>query len=382
MTRFSDREPTRHAAGRTRADEARGAWKPLPATLLGLRWDGSSRRGHVESWYVTASEPGGSRAFWARYAVFVRPPLPPVAEVWSVAFDRARGHVAVKTIVPFDLARFAPGEVDLAIDGATLSLERARGALTSGRGSLSWDLSLGAPLAAPVMHLAFETMYRDGAPPPWKLVTPIVNARASGIVRVGRGADAAERWDLDGWPVMLGHDWGTRRPEMYASIHCSTWRSLLSPSDSSERTEHAPSGEGDALEGLVFEALSARTRFGPLLSPMATSAFVRYGDRSWNLAGVRSLATNRGAISLRRWEMTGADRGVRLACEVAAENDDFVGLHYENPAGSPLHVLGSRLARARIDLTLPGGERILASSRAASLEIGTILPDHGIEMAL
>jgi len=133
---------------------------------------------------------------------------------------------------------------------------------------------------------------------------------------------------------------------------------------------------------LVFEAISARVRIGPLLSPMATHAFVRYRGKSWDLSNARALTKNRGSISLRRWEMTGEGGGVKVACDVAAENDDIVGLHYPNPSGPITNCLNTKLARARLELQLPDGDTITTRSRAAALEIGTIEPGHGIRMYL
>jgi hypothetical protein len=326
-------------------------------------------RGHVESWFLKANEPDGRRALWVRCTIFARPPLAPVAEAWAIAFDRHRGHVAVKSTVAFEAARFSNDAFDVEVDGCALSLERARGALSSGRGSLDWDLALGAPLAAPIVHFASRAMYRDGFPPSSKLVTPLSDARARGEIRVDRGGGDIDTWDIDGWPVMAGHNWGKGNAELYAWTHCNAWEVEGSPASSSP----AP---------LVFEAISARVRVGPVLSPMATSAFVRWRGQSWDLSRVRAMTKNRGFISLRRWEMTGEDRGLTLACDVAAENDDIVGLHYPNPSGPMTNCLNTKLARARLELRFPDGETVTAISRAAALEIGTIQTDHGIRMYL
>lgn len=330
--------------------------------LLGIRYraERTARTGHVESWFMKANEPDGRRAFWARCTIFARPSLPAVAEAWAIAFDRHRGHVAVKSTVPLETARFAGDAVDVEVDGCVLSLAGARGALSSGRGSLDWRLDASAPLAAPIVHFASPSMYRDALPPFSKLVTPLSDARARGTVRVDRGRDDVDIWDVEEWPMMMGHNWGRGNAELYAWTHCNAWD----------------------IDGLVFEAVSARVRIGPLLSPMATSAFVRWRGRSWDLSRVRALANNRGSISLRRWEMTGKDAGLSLACDVAAETDDIVGLHYPNPSGPITHCLNTKLARARLELRLPDGETFTATSRAAALEIGTIRADHGIRMYL
>ncbi|HVH46075.1 MAG TPA: hypothetical protein VM925_27185 [Labilithrix sp.] len=337
-----------------------------------MRYRAGRERGHVEYWSFKANEPGGHRAVWIRLGIFSRPPLPSVAEAWAVAFDRRRGHVAVKSTVPFDTARFSRDAVDLEVAGCAPSLDRSSGALASGRGSLTWDLSIGPARALPIVHFPSSAMYRDGVPPPSKLVTPLSDARAAGVMRVDRGSRNADTWEISGWPAMVGHQWGTGHPELYAWTHCNAWQS----------SDAASQANGALLDGLVFEALSARVRLGPLLSPMATSAFVRWRGQSWDLSRLRALTKNRGSVSLRRWEMTGEDAGLSVACEVAAANDEIVGLHYPNPAGAITNCLSTKLARARLELRLPDGETVRATSHAAALEIGTVLPGHGIEMYL
>jgi hypothetical protein len=193
-----------------------------------------------------------------------------------------------------------------------------------------------------------------------KLVTPLADARAIGTVAVERAGGDADVWAVADWPAMIGHNWGRGNAELYAWTHCNAWD----------------------VDGLVFEAVSGRVRLGPMLSPMATTAFVRLRGQSWDLSHARALVKNRGVISLRRWEMTGDVDGVRLACDVAAETDDMVGLHYPNPGGTMTYCLNSKIARAHIDLTLPGGERVTARSRSAALEIGTLDAAHGVRMYL
>ena len=344
---------------------------PIAPELLGLRYRGQAS--HVESWFMKTSEPSGRRAFWARHTVFVQPGLPPVAEVWAIAFDRARGHLALKSSVPLFDARFAERALDVAVDGCTLTLDRGSGALASGRGGVRWDLALGPPLAAPIQHLTPRLLYRDGIPPLMKLVTPLSHATATGTISVERGGavgkgngEDVDAWSIEGWPAMIGHNWGRRHAELYAWTHANAWD----------------------VDGLVFEGVSARVRVGPMLSPMLTAAFVRFRGRSWDLHRPRALTQNRGVVSLRRWEMTGRGGGggreddLVVRCDFAAETDDMVGLHYPNPNRTMTYCLNSKLARARLELTLPGGERVTAHSRSAALEIGTLDRDHGVRMYL
>ncbi len=101
-----------------------------------------------------------------------------------------------------------------------------------------------------------------------KLVTPLADARVSGSFRVDRGDGAAtEEWNVDAWPAMIGHNWGRSHARLYAWVHCNAW---------------------DNAEDLTLEAVSARVRIGPVLSPMATGVFVRWKGREWNLNAPRA----------------------------------------------------------------------------------------------
>lgn len=322
----------------------------LPPSLLGLRYRGAP---HVESWFLKAVDPRGRRALWVRDTIFAREGSPPLAEAWAIAFDRDASHVAVKTTVPFTTARFAHGAVDVEVDGCELSLGRARGDLATGDRRIQWDLDVGAERARAIAHLPSRALYKSGVPPSSKLVTPLSDARVSGTVRVN-----GETWDVSEWPAMIGHNWGRGNAALYAWSHCNAW---------------------DDAEDLVVEIVSARVRVGPLMSPVATSAFVSHRGRRWDF---RSLLENRGTISLRRFECVAQSGGARLSCELGAETDDFVGLHYPNPSGSMTYCLNSKLAHARLELSLPDGETITATSHMAALEIGTRDEAHGVRMIL
>lgn len=336
----------------------------VPPDLLDLRYRGG---GHVESWFLKANEPGGRRAIWLKATVFARPssadrahaPVPPVAEAWAIAFDRERGHVATKTTVPFSTARFAKGTLDVEVDGCELSLGRARGAIASGSRRIGWDLEVGPERASPILHLPSVSLY-EGAFPSTKLLSPLADARVQGALTVDRGdGSAPEAWNVEQWPAMIGHNWGRAHARLYAWVHCNAW---------------------DDAEDLAFEAVSARVRMGPVLSPMATGVYVRYRGKSWDLNAGELFGKNRGSISLRRWEATARGQGLKVHADLAAETDDFVGLHYPNPSGAMTYCLNTKIARARVELELPGMGKVVATSRAAALEIGTRDRQHGVRM--
>ena len=327
----------------------------------GVRFDPvRARRGHVESWFLKANDPHGRRAVWLKWTLWSgdRAPACAVAETWAVAFGTARGHIATKTSVPFEQARFVANGSDalgVTIDDCALSPQGARGRVASGGRAIAYDLSI-ASLEAPYTLYGARWMV-DGPIPPQKAVSPIPNARISGVVEVD-GEAHQEKWELDAWPGMVGHNWG-RHTERYVWGHCNAW---------------------DDGDDVVFEGASGRMRVGGVLLPFRTGMIVRHHGTTYRLSGLASLLRNRASVTPRRWQFRGAGRGIQLEGEMWAETDDFVGLFYPNPDDTMVHCLNSKIAHAEVTLRMAGRPpKTLRSSRAA-LELGTTDPHHGVRM--
>jgi hypothetical protein len=325
----------------------------------GLRYEGAlARHGHVESWFLKANDPASRRALWLKWTIWAgdRAPTAAVAEVWAVAFEAKRGHVAVKMAVPFDggLVRIDANELGVAIDGCSLTPSAATGRVETGDRAIAYDLAI-EPQGAPLLHYPSARMYA-GAWPVEKLASPIPSARISGRFEV-----QGEIWSVDRWPGMVGHNWGARHTPIYAWGQCNAWNG----------------GEDFVLEGATAgKGGSGVAGLGSTLLCLCVDG-VRH-----DLSGLLSLVRNKGAISPRRWTFRGRSRDVALDGEMWAETDDFVGLFYPNPDGGTIQCLNTKLARAEVTLKLAGRPpRTFRSSRAA-LEIGTRNPHHGVRMYL
>jgi hypothetical protein len=183
--------------------------------------------------------------------------------------------------------------------------------------------------------------------------------RVSGDITVN-----GEKWSLDAWPGLLGHNWGRGHAFLYAWGHCNVW-------DDAKEKE---------AEELVLEGVSARVKVGPALSPMMTLLCVRHRGVRYDVNAIADLVRNRGSITPRRWTFRGANALCRVEGEMWGETDDFVGLYYANPSGAMTHCLNSKIARARVELTLRGRAPVVVQSSRAALEIGTRDPSHGVRM--
>jgi hypothetical protein len=337
------------------------------SSLVGLRYapERQSRlarpRGHVESYFLKANDPRSRRAVWLKTTIYASERASDranaIAEAWAIAFDADRGHVAVKTSVPFEQARFDRRAIDAEVAGVALSARGSHGAIDSGGRTVAWDLSLASD-GLPLVHYPHAWMY-EGKFPSSKLVSPFPDLRATGSLTVN-----GERWDIDRWPGMLGHNWGPRHAPLYAWGHCNVW----------ERDDGSP------LEELVFEGVSGRVAVGPVMSPLMTLLCLRWRGVRFDLNAASCLVTNSAEVTPRHWAFAGEDRFVRISGELWASTDDFVGLFYENPSGPTTHCLNSKLAHAKLEVEVRGRAPFTAHSRAAALEIGTTDPTHGVRM--
>ncbi len=322
--------------------------------FAGLRYDPRAGRGHVESWFLKANDPRSRRALWLKWTLWAGDGAPEraVAEAWAVAFGTAHGHVATKTTVPFERARFARAGLGANVDESELRPDGASGRVDSGGRSIAFDLSV-ASREAPLL-LYPRWMYASRFPSQ-KAVSPIPNARLAGRVVVN-----GETWDVDGWPGMVGHNWG-RHTEQYVWGHCNAW---------------------DDGDDVVFEGGAGRTRALRVLLPLRTVLTVRHHGTSYPMNALASVAHNVSNVTLRRWQFRGAGPRVELEGEMWAPTDDFVGLFYPNPDGALTHCLNSKIAHADVMLRIAGRvPRRLRSTRAA-LEIGTRDPSHGVRMVV
>jgi hypothetical protein len=335
-------------------------------SYAGVRYRRRATHGHVESYFLKANDPEGRRALWLKATIFApdRAPQSAVAEAWAVAFDRAEGHVAVKTSVPYEAARFSKDDLDIAIDGSTYTRTKWQGSVATGERSIAWDVGV-SDGGAPLVHFPFDWMY-EASFPSSKLVALVPDARASGEITVN-----GKTWSLAGWPMTIGHNWGRRHTPSYAWSHCNAWTGAASP---------PPPRAGLPEPSLMFEGFSARIALGPVLSPPSTFLFVREGGQQWARRGFLGGGGIEEHMTLRRYSFRSSRGEAKLEGEVWAETDDFVGLYYANPDGTMVHCLNTKLASAELVLTLPRRGERLFRTRAAALEIATTNPHHGVRM--
>jgi hypothetical protein len=291
---------------------------------------GAAMSGRYESWYLRAVDPREPRGVWIRHTVLQRPGGPPVRSLWCTVWDVAAGPpVAVKA---------TPGD-----DGARFELDAVRGSATTGPHHAAWDLAV-TPEAPPLRHLPHKLLYAVPFPRT-KLESPAPLARLSGTVE----ADG-RRLELDGWPGMIGHNWGAQHAERWVWLHGIGF-------------EDAPDAWLDVAAG--------RVRIGPVATPWIANGALHLEGRRRRLGGIRERVDVDARVGAAMLVL--GDVRIR----VTAPSAQTVSWVYADPPGGQHDALNCSVAA--LEVTTAG--RTLTSAHGGAYELGVRERDHGITPA-
>ncbi len=309
-------------------------------------------RPHVESWFLRFVDPAAPRALWLKITTLEgrRDGGPDVAEAWAAFFDGDETF-AVKQTVPRAAASLHGPPLALDAAGATLAIDgdagTARGALSSPRGTISWELKLQrcpGPLGAPLCLYPSPRLI-DGPFPKNQTLTPRPALRASGWVQLGD-----RRLELAGWVGSEGHNWGPAHHQRYA------WGQTLFLDAAGEPFAFAEGGSGSI-------------RIGGLTTPLLSLLVVRRGAREYRFDRLADLWNHSPRIEFPRWSLAMTGAGGRAELTMEARTSRIVGLGYENPDGSVARCLNSKLARVTLRLDPPDDDPfVLTSAHGGALE--------------
>jgi len=311
----------------------------------------AAKAGHYESFYIKACRPGGGQGIWIRHTVHKRPGAEPNASIWLTLFDRdADGPRATKVTVPAAQLS-APVGSWIRVEGAEIGPGRAGGSIATEALRASWELSFVGD-AEPCKYLPAEWLY--GAPlPRTKFVAPVPIARFGGRLEVD-----GEEIELDGWPGMVGHNWGTE--------HAERWVWL-------EGTGFAD--DPDAY----FDAGAARIAIGRWTTPWLPSGMLVLDGEAHRLGGFGKIRSASVAESTDACEFVLPGRDVVVRGRVSAPQKDFVGWVYADPEGPEHNTLNCSVADLELTVERPGKPpRRLELPAGAAYELGMRETDHGV----
>ncbi len=328
----------------------------------------AAKAGHYESFYIKACRPGGGLGIWIRHTVHKRPGQEPTGSIWFTLFDReAPAPLATKVTVPASELSAAGGWISIA--GAAIGPGRAEGSVGAGSGGAAGPADPGpGPVATeglranwslrfagdfePCRYLPADWLY-EAPLPRTKFVAPVPEAVFEGTLEVGNRSI-----EIDGWPGMIGHNWGTEHAERWVWLEGT--------------------GFADAA-GTWFDAGAAKVRLGSRVSPWVPSGMLALDGvrhRLGGLGAIRSASIEESPEGC-SFHLPGKD--IVVHGRVEAPRKDFVGWVYADPKGGEHHTVNCSVSDLELTVERPGvPARRLTLPGGAAYELGMGETDHGI----
>ena len=293
---------------------------PAPRPLVEPRFPFPG--GGYESIYLRAVDPRARRGLWLRHTVHQAPGQEPVGSVWVVGFGEGEPRA---NKVSGRAGSTSPDWIRVG-DVSAIGPEGVTGEIAQ----LTWE----AVDAEPLRHLPQDWMYR--APlPRTKPESPLPALRLSGT---------AAGMELDGWPGMLGHNWGDQHAERWIWLNGVLF-------------DDAPEAWLDIVVG--------RVKVGPLTTPWIANGVV-------SVAGERTRVSGRARVTE---DPLGAHVKVgRITVDARSAREDVVVWRYADPDGSEHHTANGSVAAVTVDV---GGRR-LHTAHGGVYELGMREHDHGL----
>jgi hypothetical protein len=291
--------------------------------------------GGYESFYVRAVDPRRPRAIWLRHTVHQAPGAAPVGSAWVTVFDPEEhpgGPLAYKASEP-----------DPAVDGRLRVGDSAFGpdGVEGTAGPAAWELTWTGD-EPPLRHLPKAFMY--SAPlPKTKLESPRPAVSVRGRVTVGE-----HTVELDGWPGMVGHNWGAQHAERWIWLHGTAF---------------------DDRPGDWLDLALGRVRVGPATTPWVVNGVISLGGERLRVGGLTARPrVDEGPLHL---DLTVPGRAVGLRLTVHSRPDQTVLWRYADPDGSEHHVANCSIAALEA-VVQPRGRTptVLRTAHGGTYELG------------
>jgi hypothetical protein len=293
-------------------------------------------RGHYESYFLRAFDPSRPRAVWIRYTV-VRPAGgEPAGQLWFTLFDRSAPAPRAMRV---DAGAPATG------DGAWIRFGDSAfgvGRVHGSAGGTGWSLRFrdGEPT---LRHLPERWMY-TGRLPRTKLVSVTPSTVFDGALTVD-----GEEIAVDGWPGMVGHNWGEE--------HAARWIWL-----------HGLGFEGAGADTWLDLALG-RVRWRRVLTPWIANGVLSVGGRRTRLGGLRRPASVTESETGCEVRIPGAE--ATLTASISAPPEAVVSWNYAGPRGPDSRVVHCSVADLTLRLERPGEAPLeLSAAGRAAYELG------------
>jgi hypothetical protein len=309
------------------------------------------KAGHYESFYVKAAHPAEPLGVWIRYTVHKRPGAEPTGSLWFTLFDGAADGPRACKVTTGDVS--ASGADYVRIGESRLGDGRLEGRAVSEACEVEWELAFESG-EEPLYHLPRGWMYR--APiPRTKLLTPYPGARFSGYVNLD-----GERVELEGWPGMVGHNWGSQHAERWIWVHGARF-------------------EGDSGSASWLDVALGRIKLGPVTTPWIANGGLSLDGVRHRLGGPERAPATEVRESPERCELVLPGKGITVQAEVGSAPKNFVGWVYADPDGSEHHTVNCSISDMTLTVSRPGMPPLtLKLAGGAAYELGMRERDHGV----
>jgi hypothetical protein len=308
------------------------------------------KAGMYESFYLRAFAPERPVGLWIRHTVHKRPGMAPTASIWCTVFDTRRGAPLMAKATSAELEMPPGGWISVG-GQATFGPGWAEGSC----GEASWSLRF-TTTEPPPRHLSPDWLYRTPLPRT-KLTSPAPAARFSGSLTLA----GAEPITLEGWPGMVGHNWGSEHAERWIWLHGA--------------------GFAEAPEAWLDLALG-RILIGRRLTPWVANGALSLDGIRHRIGGLRgSRPQVQESVSGCSIRLSGRD-GLELALRARTPPGQAAGWRYADPDGGEHDVVNCSIAQLELDLLAAGRpRRSLSSAHGGAYELGMRARDHGIPIA-
>jgi hypothetical protein len=305
--------------------------------------------GHYESFYLKAADAASRRALWLRYTVHKRPGAVAVGSLWATLFDEGGPYAAKVTLAPDQLG--AGGADYLRIGASRIGPDGAFGTIP--QLGAAWQLSFDGD-EPPFPYLPHPRMYTARLPRTKALsLRPAIRISGEATVR-GRTVT------LDGWPGMIGHNWGAEHAERWIWTHGTAF---------AEQPE------------AWLDATIGRLKVGRWTTPWVANGCLSLDGVRHRLGGLGRTRATHVEEAPERASFTLPGDGIVVRGEVGAPRADVVGWVYSDPAGAGGQHHTAHCAIADMTLTVTRPDRpplTLTVAGGATYELGMRERDHGI----
>jgi hypothetical protein len=306
----------------------------------------STEAPHYESFYLKLADPVAPRGAWIRYTVLKRPGQLPRGSLWCTLWTGTEPPQAQKaSLQPHELSA-GPEEL-VRIGSSQLTRTRAVGRVDGA----SWELEFGGG-GVVFPYLPRHWMYRARVPRT-KAVSLEPHANFHGRVMVGE-----QSIEVDGWPGMIGHNWGTEHAERWIWLHGA-------------RFTEAPDS--------WFDVTIGRIKLGAVTVPWIANGGLWLDGRVHRIGGPAAIRSTSVDAQPTRCAVTLPGRGITIHAETSAPEGSTVAWRYSDPAGGEHYACNCSVASLALTVRAPDqNARLLHLPAGAGYEQGAREPPPGI----